>query len=106
MSKIVDVVTARALRRALEPGPMSGSAPAELVQLARGDHRVLDRALGRIHLGLADRASQVGVRARDTLEQALTLVPAPADAGTDRGHTRTRGGVTTAERRQTERVSL
>lgn len=75
MKRLVDVVTARALRHALEPGPIPGWVAVDLARLARGDHRILDRALNRIEVGLADRTSRTGLRAREVLQRARRLLP-------------------------------
>ncbi len=48
----------------------------ELVELARGDRRLLELALARVERGLADRPSRVGLRAREALERTLVLVAA------------------------------
>lgn len=80
MKRLVDVVTARALRHALQPGPVPGSAAMDLALLARNDHRILDRALRRIEFGLAERSSRTGRRAQETLERARKLVRDDAGA--------------------------
>lgn len=74
MGRLVDLVTARALRYALEPGPIRGRAAAELALLARGDDRILNRALSRVERGQAERSSRTGQRARDALQRALRLL--------------------------------
>jgi hypothetical protein len=73
---LTDIVVARALRHGLDTGPRTDAVVRELVELARGDRRMLELALARVERGLADRSSRVGERAREVLGRALASVAA------------------------------
>ena len=74
MPGLLDIVVIHAIRHGLDPGSSEEHVAAELADLARASRSLLERALGRIELGLLDRPSRVGHRARDALRTALALI--------------------------------
>ncbi len=69
-----DLVTARALRYGLSGDGPRDRVAEELLALAQGSRHILEWALARVERGLSARSSRVGMRARDVLEHAVTLL--------------------------------
>jgi hypothetical protein len=73
----VDTVIIHALRHGMDPGSDVRLVAVELVAAAGGRPSVLRAALARTDRALADRASGVGRRARDALQQSVAVAPRP-----------------------------
>lgn len=78
MRRYPDLVTARALRLALDPAVDPDWAARELLTYVEGRTWALEVVLARLRRGLAERGSPVAARAAASVEAALALVAAPA----------------------------
>ena len=78
MRRYPDLVTARALRLALDPGNDPERSARELLAYVEGRTWALEVVLVRLRRGLAERWSPVGARAAASVEAALALVATPA----------------------------
>jgi hypothetical protein len=72
--RMVDVVTARAVTRATEPGFDPDTVAGELVTLSEGRWAVIVAAKLRVDHALRDRWSTVAARASDALRRALVRI--------------------------------
>lgn len=82
----VDVVTARALRVALDRGRSRDAATAAVLPACHGSRRAAAGALDRLERALLAEPDEVVARAVDALRSAVALLPEPAGAPRNQLH--------------------